>query len=262
MFDFLKKNAAIDPTQFTGGVIKKKEVNPTNWNYSDHKSCKAVAEKSLPERFSIKDKFGKVYCQRYGNCTSNAVLACDAYYYHDPNGTWEPSTVFTYYNQRKADGALKDPDDGSNVECALEVTRKLGACNAKVWPNTKPYTKKPSKAAYANGLKGKELTKYYRVKSLLQIKKALVAGYPVAIAMAWAFDYIDENHVLNDPTDEAIEDCVSGHAVVIVGYDDEKKLFEIRNSWGEGWGDHGYGFVTYKTMKKAIWFDDSYAVVK
>ena len=146
---------------------------------------------------------------------------------------------------------------------ALDSVRKYGACSAEIWPNTKKFYKKPSKAAYANGLKGHELTKYYRVKNLRQIKEALVKGYPVAIAMAWVFRFIDGNTwILNDPTDDEIEDCTTGHAIIIVGYDDEKKLFEIRNSWGEQWGNHGYAFITYDTMKRAIWFDDSYAVVK
>lgn len=35
------------------------------------------------------------------------------------------------------------------------------------------------------------------------------------------------------------------HAVVIVGWDDDKKAWLIKNSWGSGWGDNGYGWVRY-----------------
>ena len=244
------------------GVKKKPAPNPTNWQFSEHPSCMAKPEKLLPKKKSIKDKFGKVYNQgRTGSCTSNAVLACDAYYYHDPNGTWEPSTIFTYYNQKKDEKPMID--DGDCIENALDMVRKYGACSAKVWPNTKPFNKKPSKEAYANGLKGHELTKYYQVKSLTQIKKALASNYPVAIAVAWCFRYIDGNTwIMNTPTDEEIEDCDSGHAIVLVGYDDETRLFEFRNSWSELWGNKGYAYFTYDTLKRVIWYDDSYAVVK
>lgn len=36
-----------------------------------------------------------------------------------------------------------------------------------------------------------------------------------------------------------------GHAVSIVGYDDSKRALLIRNSWGEGWGENGFGWVSY-----------------
>ena len=36
-----------------------------------------------------------------------------------------------------------------------------------------------------------------------------------------------------------------GHCIVIVGYDDTKKAWLIRNSWGTGWGMQGYCWFAY-----------------
>lgn len=36
-----------------------------------------------------------------------------------------------------------------------------------------------------------------------------------------------------------------GHAVALVGFDDEKKAWLIKNSWGLDWGESGYGWVSY-----------------
>lgn len=36
-----------------------------------------------------------------------------------------------------------------------------------------------------------------------------------------------------------------GHAISIIGYDDTKQAFIIRNSWGEEWGEKGFGYVSY-----------------
>jgi hypothetical protein len=247
---------------FVGGVKKKPAPNPTNWQFSAHPACMATKDDTLPVAHSIKAKMPYVYKQIYGSCTANAVLSCDHYYYH--TNKWHPSCTFTYHQARVLDGSGKSKkDDGSSVECALDAVRKYGACSAEVWPNEKPFYKKPSKEAYANGLKGHELTKYYQVKNLTQIKKALFKDYPVAIAVAWCFKSIDGNTwILTPPSDEDIEECYSGHAIVVVGYDDKSKLFEIRNSWSGQWGNGGYAFIDYATMKKVIWFDDSYAVVR
>ena len=38
---------------------------------------------------------------------------------------------------------------------------------------------------------------------------------------------------------------VGAHAVAIVGYDDSKNAYKIMNSWGTGWGDAGYSWITY-----------------
>ncbi|MBC7396932.1 MAG: C1 family peptidase, partial [Bdellovibrionales bacterium] len=38
---------------------------------------------------------------------------------------------------------------------------------------------------------------------------------------------------------------LGGHAVSIVGFDDTKKAWLIRNSWGQEWGEAGFAWVSY-----------------
>lgn len=38
---------------------------------------------------------------------------------------------------------------------------------------------------------------------------------------------------------------LGGHAISIVGYDDNRQAFIIRNSWGTTWGENGFGYVSY-----------------
>ena len=45
---------------------------------------------------------------------------------------------------------------------------------------------------------------------------------------------------------EPRETIMGGHAVCIVGYDDNKGTFKVRNSWSEKWGDKGYCYFPYK----------------
>lgn len=45
----------------------------------------------------------------------------------------------------------------------------------------------------------------------------------------------------------------SGHVVTIVGYDDGQQLFRVKNSWGTGWADNGYAWVSYDLVRRAAY---------
>jgi C1A family cysteine protease len=51
---------------------------------------------------------------------------------------------------------------------------------------------------------------------------------------------------------DVVED---GHAVALVGYRSDSQFpgngyFIYRNSWGETWGDHGYGYMPFEYILK------------
>jgi hypothetical protein len=41
---------------------------------------------------------------------------------------------------------------------------------------------------------------------------------------------------------------IGAHAMVIIGYDDTRKVFEVMNSWGEAWGEQGFGWIRYEDI--------------
>ena len=49
-----------------------------------------------------------------------------------------------------------------------------------------------------------------------------------------------------------------GHAVCVVGYRSDGR-FIIRNSWGTGWGDQGFGYATPAYIE-AGFFDEAYGI--
>jgi len=52
-----------------------------------------------------------------------------------------------------------------------------------------------------------------------------------------------------------------GHAMCVVGYDDNKYggAFEIQNSWGTDWGNEGYIWITYSDFAKFV--DEAYEII-
>ena len=54
------------------------------------------------------------------------------------------------------------------------------------------------------------------------------------------------------------EAMLGGHAVLCVGYNDIKKVWIMRNSWGTSWGDRGYFYLPYaylldNTLTSDLW---------
>jgi len=44
----------------------------------------------------------------------------------------------------------------------------------------------------------------------------------------------------------------SNHFVALVGYDDTKNRFKFVNSWGDQWGENGFGYVDYSKLNAEI----------
>jgi len=56
------------------------------------------------------------------------------------------------------------------------------------------------------------------------------------------------------------ERAIGGHAVLAVGYDDAKKRFVVRNSWGTGWGLKGYFTLPYAYLENRDLSDDFWTI--
>jgi len=64
----------------------------------------------------------------------------------------------------------------------------------------------------------------------------------------------------NAPMPKPTEQALGGHAVLAVGYDDGKKRFIVRNSWGAEWGAAGYFTLPYPYLLDANLADDFWTI--
>lgn len=85
-----------------------------------------------------------------------------------------------------------------------------------------------------------------------RVKRAIVDGFPVAFGFT-VFKSIETmtNWIIPYPSSH-VDQAKGGHAVLAVGFDDgidcgseHRGALIIRNSWGIGWGDLGYGYLPY-----------------
>lgn len=82
-------------------------------------------------------------------------------------------------------------------------------------------------------------------KKIYSVKKALSENHPVVIAITCYDSFCEFNFNLWNGVQDSL---MEGHALCVVGYDDEKYggAFEIMNSWGTRWGDEGFIWVKYE----------------
>lgn len=141
-------------------------------------------------------------------------------------------------------------DGGATLVDALNLLRERGALS---WADM-PYlpdniTQLPSEAQL---LKARRFRiAYWRqvnVADVLEVKSQVQAGYPVMVGML-----IDKGfYGLQTGVWEQFNGSPrSGHAVVVVGYDDAKRAFKVMNSWGSQWGEKGFGWVSYRHFRRA-----------
>lgn len=94
------------------------------------------------------------------------------------------------------------------------------------------------------------ILKYFKCKSIDDIKYAVYNYGPVLVAYKWYSDYKVKDSVLIGEQ----SDYVGGHALMIYGWNDVG--FLVQNSWGALWGKRGRCVIPY-----SIEFREAYGMV-
>lgn len=84
-----------------------------------------------------------------------------------------------------------------------------------------------------------------QIPSVAALKKALCDYGPlgVAVAVTSAFQAY-KSGVFNENSTANVN-----HGVTLIGWDDSKQAWRIKNSWGPGWGESGYMWIAYTSNK-------------
>lgn len=202
----------------------------------------------LPKNVDLRNKCPTIYNQgNIGSCTANAL--CFLYDYGDNTEKYKYSRLFLYYNERVLDNDVSD-DAGSTITQGINALSKYGVCEEKNWPYTddsKKFKQKPPAVCYIDGLKHKVVSAEPIKQTLTNLKTCLANGNPFAcgiqIYSSFESDLVAQTGIVPMPVKN--DDYMGGHAIACVGYDDNKKMFIMRNSWGVGWGEKGYFYLPY-----------------
>jgi len=211
-----------------------------------------------------------------GSCTAHAGVGMVEYYEKRAFGKHiDASRLFLY----KATRNLSElhGDSGASIRSTMGALVLFGVPPEKYWPYSdkgSDFDKEPSAFCYSFAENYKSI-KYFRLDTpklseeavLESVKKTLAAGIPVMFGFT-VYDSINQAESTGKiPFPCSNERVLGGHAVVAVGYDDKieignsdcdvsaKGAMLIRNSWGEGWGDGGNGWLPYEYLYRELSVD-------
>lgn len=93
------------------------------------------------------------------------------------------------------------------------------------------------------------------IPSIQEIKQAIVkhGALITCLTVTFGFQNIRNSNPYNETTNQDIN-----HVVTIVGWDDSKRSWLVKNSWGTGWGVNGYAWIGFGSNNigvSTLWVD-------
>jgi C1A family cysteine protease len=204
-----------------------------------------------------------------GSCTAHAGVGLVEFFERRAFGRHiDASRLFLYKTTRNLLGWTGDT--GAYLRETMKALVLFGVPPEKYWNYiVADFDNEPTSFCYAFA-QNYQAIYYYRLDptgitpaALLQrIKANLCASLPSMFGFTVYASYLQADATGKIPYPVPGEATVGGHAVDAVGYDDGMVITNttdgstttgallIRNSWGNAWGDHGYGWLPYEYVLK------------
>ena len=270
-----------DYPDFRDYTVEKEEIAPRLIMLGQKESVKTMLKKvgvSEPAKVKIPASIDlRKWCPpienqgALGSCTANAGVGLVEYYERRAFGKHiDASKLFLYKATRNL--LHWTGDRGAFLRTTMAAMVLFGVPPEEYWPyDIEDFDKEPSSFCYAFA-HDYQAIQYFRLGSpatpkdslLKEIKSFLAAGLPSMFGFT-VFSSIEQTEDDGKiPYPCRGERILGGHAVVAVGFDDKVKIKNttcgientgallIRNSWGRGWGDKGYGWLPYEYVLKGL----------
>ena len=214
----------------------------------------------LPKRVDLRnEKNPPIYDQGdLGSCTAQATAGMLGHLTNDLGyGVELFSRLFMYGNAR----SWSRSDDGAMLRDVIKGVDRYGVPMETMWPHDlNRWQDKPPQAVW-DAAYHREKIEYFRLDTLHGMRINLYEGFPFIFGIAVYPSFrspLPPDYLI--PMPGLYESPEGGHALCMMGYDDDKQAMLFRNSWGDDWGDKGYGWLPYKYVTNPDLLMDAWTV--
>ena len=265
-----KSDVKVDTNQFICNVVPSKGTD-RDWSFTDSVESGALgAPVAAPPSVDLRAAWWTINNQETtGSCVGWATADGVVRYQMVKAGRIPTSRMLSarhiWMASKETDEFTARPEtflerSGTSLKAALDIARKQGTALATELPfhiSTAMYLGKEN-TFYASCAQ-RRIAAYFNLgKVTANWKTWLATNGPIMAALN--VDASWDNAAANGGKIDTFQPNTvrGGHAVAVVGYRTDGR-FIVRNSWGTGWGDKGFGYVSPAYIA-AGFFNEAYSV--
>ena len=166
------------------------------------------------------------------------------------------SAQYLFYRVHELEGTLGQ-DCGGQLRSVVKILNSNGVCLEKndAYASGSAWVVPTSAQDAEARLFGAGA--YHRLSTVDDMKRCLASGYAFMAGFAVHESFENDSWLASGvmPVPKAKEQILGGHAVLFFGYDDDRRAFRVRNSWGPKWCLGGNFWFPYQAAEdpKVLW---------